>query len=297
MTKPMLCKSYDDDRLREFRSIYAEPKLDGIRVIAHVDTITGDVKFTSRGGNEFPSIAHLAPVVVALCENLNTPYVEDGCYVLDGEVTSGSFNDTASQIRRLRQKAEDAVYHIFDFIAKQSWDNGYSGTPLAIRRNQLEYAMGLHEGSKPMPYHDRVKLTPCHRDVRIEDIDSLYDHYLGAGLEGLILKDATSPYNCGVRSKRWLKLKAEETLDLPIIDVIQGGGKYSHCMGAIVVSHKGKAVNVGTGFSDEQREVIWHNFINCPTEVIGRTAEVRFQYETPAGSLRHPSFYRIRVDK
>lgn len=292
----MLCKSYTDVRISDFESIHVEPKLDGIRVIAHVDTINRKVSFTSRGGNEFPSVQHLADVVLAVCEAFPIP-PHDGKYVLDGEVTSGSFNETASQVRRLRQKAEDAVYHVFDHLTHKEWQDGVSKYSLNVRRYQLENAIGLHEGATPMPYHDRIRIVPCHTNVKIEDVYSLYDRYIKCGLEGIIVKDAHSKYTCGIRSNRWLKVKAEETLDLPIIDVIQGGGKYSHCMGALVVSHNGKPVHVGTGFSDDEREMLWHIYVNSPAEIIGRTVEVRYQYETPAGSLRHPSFYRIRVDK
>jgi hypothetical protein len=33
------------------------------------------------------------------------------------------------------------------------------------------------------------------------------------------------------------------------------------------------------------------------SQLIGQTAEVDFQMKTPQGSLRHPVFVRVRVDK
>ena len=56
---------------------------------------------------------------------------------------------------------------------------------------------------------------------------------------------------------------------------------------------KGVKVQVGSGFSDILREKIW----NTPEAFLGRTIEVRYQEETPDGSLRFPTFVCFRNDR
>jgi DNA ligase-1 len=291
----MLCKSADSDRIAAFPSVYAEYKLDGIRVIAHVDQTNRKVKFTSRGGNEFPSCQHLADVVLEYALYL---YPDKDC-VLDGEVISGSFNNTVSQVRRLRELAVDAHFHVFDHLTKEEWDAGRSTQYFDTRRAHMERAYREWHSESDTLYKKQLSLTHC---VLLPSqyepmIEQMYGHALNVGLEGLILKNGKSHYICGKRSKHWLKMKAEETLDLPIIAVLQGGGKYGHCMGALVVLHNNVPVNVGTGFDDKDREAIWKTYESNPEDIIGRLIEVRFQYETEGGSLRHPSFVRFRDDK
>ena len=291
--KPMLCKKADPDKVAAFPSIYVEYKLDGIRVIAHVDQKNKKVSFTSRGGNEFPSIQHLAEAVLEFASHL---YRDEDC-VLDGEVISGSFNDTVSQVRRLRQVATDAGFHIFDHITKDEWDAGRSRNYLDTRRAHMERAYRDWYADSETLWKKSIHLTHC---VYMEDqhrIDDMYDHALKVGLEGLIIKNGKSLYTCNKRSNHWLKMKAEDTLDLPIIAVLRGGGKYGHCMGALVVLHNNVEVHVGTGFDDKDREAIWKLYESNPEDIIGRLIEVRYQYETIGGSLRHPSFYRFRDDK
>jgi ATP-dependent DNA ligase len=292
--KPMLCKKADPDRVAAFPSIYVEYKLDGIRVLAHVDLPNKKVSFTSRGGNEFPSIQHLAEPVMAFAEHL---YGSDACLVLDGEVISGSFNDTVSQVRKLRKSATDAVYHIFDHLTKAEWDAGRSEDYLDVRRHHLDEAFYRYRQHATVKHKDNITVTHCGQNVTQDAIDEMYEHSIKVGLEGLIVKNAKSHYICNKRSNHWLKMKAEDTLDLPIIAVIKGGGKYAHCMGAVVVLHNNVEVNVGTGFDDKDREAIWNLYESNPEDIIGRLIEVRYQYETPAGSLRHPSFFRFRDDK
>lgn len=62
---------------------------------------------------------------------------------------------------------------------------------------------------------------------------------------------------------------------------------------AIRISNEGKEVRVGSGFSDEQRVTYW----NQKDDVKGCIAEVKYQGVTKDGSLRFPTFLRLRPDK
>jgi len=120
------------------------------------------------------------------------------------------------------------------------------------------------------------------------------------GYEGVMIKDLNAPYECK-RTTFWLKYKPVITVDLEVIDVEEGTGRNVGRLGALVCSgtDHGKeiTVNVGSGFSDEQRVDFYVN----RSSVIGRTVEILAdavtQNQDGTYSLRFPRFMRFRDDK
>lgn len=104
-------------------------------------------------------------------------------------------------------------------------------------------------------------------------LDKLTD-VLSNGYEGLVLR----------QDNTWLKVKPEETYDVPITGIQQGKGRNFGRMGALLTP-MGK---VGTGFSDLEREELWN---------LGETIEVSCMHLTEDGLFRHPRFIRRREDK
>jgi DNA ligase-1 len=68
---------------------------------------------------------------------------------------------------------------------------------------------------------------------------------LEAGHEGVMAKDLQSPYEPGGRGKRWLKLKAAETVDCVIVAADRGSGRRRGWL-----SNYHLAVRDGDGFAD-----------------------------------------------
>jgi len=120
------------------------------------------------------------------------------------------------------------------------------------------------------------------------------------GYEGIMIKDVQSPYECK-RNTFWMKWKPTITVDLTVIALEQGTGRNSDRLGALVCEGEddGKyiTVNVGSGFSDEDRDDYWAN----QSLIIGRTAEILCdavtQNQDGSYSLRFPRFVRFRDDK
>ena len=87
-------------------------------------------------------------------------------------------------------------------------------------------------------------------------------------------------------------------MDLPIIRCEEGSGRLSGTLGAFVLDYKGNEVNVGSGFTDEQRAAFWENRENLS----GILCEVKYKEissdkKTKSESLQFPVFVTLRTDK
>lgn len=270
----MLASEFDEKRIKEW-PVVVEPKLDGFRLLAHVTSV--GVRFMSRSGKPFPALAHLeGPLHKAIRKIYKQPLL------LDGEVLSGKFNETSSSVRKKTEQATDAVFHVFDAMPLEDWEHNKVNDAYVDRRAFLR-SLAPH-----LPEQVRV-LDNAIQARTVEQIMEAYGQFRDQGFEGAIVKLPLSPYE-RKRSFHWMKIKALDSVDVKIIDAFIGTGKYAKCMGGLVVDHKGVQVNVGTGFTDEQRRDFW----SVRQALIGRLIEVSYQEVTPAGSLRHPRFVRFR---
>ena len=130
----------------------------------------------------------------------------------------------------------------------------------------------------------------------VAEIDAYFREYVSEGKEGIMLK---SPYNLykGKRVPDILKRKQELTADLRVVGYEKGTGKYEGMLGALIcATDDGKLlVNVGTGFTDEQRD-----FNNAPD--IDSIVEVKYnavigKKDSDVKSLFLPVYVGLRTDK
>ena len=68
----------------------------------------------------------------------------------------------------------------------------------------------------------------------------------------------------------------------------EGTGKNLRKLGALTIDVEGVSVDVGSGYSDRQREEFWKE----PPKII----DVRYKMKTPDGSLQFPVFVMERED-
>jgi DNA ligase 1 len=301
----MLAHKFEEKRIKKWPAV-AEPKLDGVRVIAIVEG--GQARFFSRNGREFPAMAHMNGPVATVVQNafekakadptraVRARYLAgDGfetathpAVMIDGEMVSGNFNKSVGDIRRKDEAATDATYHIFDVIPLKAFrERDEIEVKYLGRRNMVEY---ISECAAALGAP--VKAVPRYLVSSVEEIHALYESVRASGLEGLIIKPSEGSYQ-KKRSYYWLKIKAEESVDVIVSGSFEGTGKYEGMLGGFYVDFKGVQVSVGGGFSDEQRRIFWA----ARGDAVGRMIEVEFHEVTPDGSLRHPRFKRFRDDK
>jgi DNA ligase-1 len=109
------------------------------------------------------------------------------------------------------------------------------------------------------------------------------------------------PYSEGVVVKyrdavdEWLKVKANDTLDVKVIRCIEGVGKFAGSLGAVVVEGPtGVESEIGSfQLTNEQRRWIWDH-----REVLtGQIAEVRAMNLNDSGAIRAGVFVRFHPSR
>jgi hypothetical protein len=289
----MLAYPYAEKRVRNW-PVAVETKLDGFRALAFIDCRAGVVRMLTRSGKEYTSFEHLKPELLRLGNKLR--FGDEALVVFDGEAVSGSFNQTASEVRKKDVQCVDAVYHVFDVLPGSVFTSGSKAKQYMYRRQDVER----------LPKDGTVRQLGLTLAYGFDEITKIYERNREQGLEGVIVKMLDGVYSLK-RSYDWMKIKAEETLDLRVVGAFEGTGKYLGRLGGLTVDYEGVKVNVGSGFSDEQREEFWNAYgcdttdnprlKNSPSVLLGRTIEVQYHEVTPDGSLRHPRFVRFRGDK
>ena len=268
-TTAMLAKVYCGETPALFT---CEPKVDGVRVIVTADLDNRRVSFASRRGNPIPSLDHLAGEVLDLFGAIR------GTWTLDAEAVAGKgfFNDVGEI--RSAEPALDARLWVFDIPSLASRE----------QRARRKFLCDLFAAALPAP--SSLLLMPSLSGVSPEDA---FREFTAQGFEGVMVKDSAALYHVGTRSAAWQKLKASDTVDAVIVDIVEGKGRCVHMAGHIVVRLGRRFVHVGTGMTDAVRR----DLLARRSDFIGQTAEVAFHCVTPDDSLRHPSLVCIRGDK
>lgn len=259
LSQAMLAKPYKGILPESYA---CEPKIDGVRVIVEVCRETLAVVFKTRNGNPLPALSHLGHWFADIAKL-------HGVFTFDCEAVSGSdFFDGVGALRS-QHRDDSARLWLLDLPDDV-------GTYAARRELMATFVLPA-----------TVTLVPSFFNLSPNDA---FRRFVSQGFEGAMIKDTASPYSQGKRSNAWLKVKAVDSEDCPIVSVHEGKGRLAGTMGHVVVEHGSRLVRVGGGFTDEQRRQIWEQ----RDTVIGSWLEVSFQNMTPEGSFRHP---RIRGDK
>lgn len=285
---------------------FFEPKYDGVRVLA-VRRGT-DIRLVYRSGQDatrrFPEIAR--SLAQLACDD----------FVLDGEIVALnvhgaiSFEELQKRLGRdgaaasHAQRAVPVVMFCFDVLRVAGYD--VRDLPLSKRKDLLR------------------RLVPDTAWLRCVDYieehgEALFEAITKQGGEGIVAKRATSTYQCGRRSRDWLKIKAFRTADVVIVGYMRGQGSRQQ-LGSLMVAWQqaGELVyagNVGTGLSTRIIEQLLPRLASRTTAapafqgkppgspraqvfvVPELIVEVRYTEVTTAGYLRHPVFLRLRDDK
>ena len=284
-------------------------KLDGIRRIMVKEN--GTVRMYSRSGHIDEGLVEIMNDATSLPDN----------FVYDGELLAkGTFKDSialrqaTNSIANSKGTKTGLVFNVFDMLPVEDFYNGVSEaialnrkirlgatlmddsiSVLAENWQTLIAAFGIHEEL------ENIKSVPILGMVHnLQQAEPIVEEIWAAGGEGIMLNTSSGLYEIK-RSKNLLKVKHTEEHVLPVVNILEGSGKYEDSMGAIVCEYRNKLgvvsyLGVGSGFTDDQRQHIWDN----PDLYIGRKAEIECFGESTnaqgATSLNCPIFKRFVGD-
>lgn len=268
-----------------------EVKLDGVRVITIVYP-DGRVDQFSRNGKELVNFPHIKEQLKETAKAMSCPWV------LDGEVMSSSFQDLMKQVHRKSDvQSNDAVLNLFDWLPLENFEQGGWATTQMERSKALKLWHGFYSDKLPnvtVVGQELVDLDTVKGQTRYKEINA---QAIAGGYEGIMLKDPDAAYEVK-RSVAWLKLKPFIEVSLEVTDVEEGTGKNVGRLGALVASgvDDGRTiqVNVGSGFSDDQRIEFFNSRDNLRGQIVEVRADAITQNQDGSYSLRFPRFLRFR---
>ena len=270
-----------------------EVKLDGVRVLTIVRK-DGLINMFSRNGKEFFNFGHIIKEIETVVK-INLPPYD---LVLDGEVMSANFQDLMKQVHRKDNvTAGDAVLHLFDFIPLEDFQKGVWNKPQSLR-SQMVLAWvskfsAVLKHVQALEWED-VDLSTPEGEKRFVELNKAA---VDGGYEGVMIKDVDAPYECK-RSHSWLKAKPFIEVTLEVTDVEEGTGRNLGRLGALVCGgqddEKQITVNVGSGFSDDNRIEFWNSRDSLVGQLVEVRADVITQNQDGSYSLRFPRFKTFR---
>lgn len=268
-----------------------EPKLDGVRALTFVDKSNRTATMYSRNGKVLENFTHITE---AIERNID---LFPQSIILDGEMVSSSFQALMKQVHRKENvQSEDARLMLFDLISVKEFKNGKSELVQKLRSNQLRQMKTVFDtvGNIDIIPQKEVDLDTYVGELEFKQYNK---ESIEAGFEGIMIKDVTARYECK-RSHSWLKMKPFIEVSLAVTAVEEGTGRNEGKLGALVCEGEddGKqiAVNVGSGFTDTDRNEFWTDKDNLLGQIVEVRADAITQNQDGTYSLRFPRFLRFR---
>lgn len=267
---------------------WASRKLDGLRCITIFD-MAGDIRFFSRQGKEFFTLDVLKESLKVL--NLRGK-VLDGELCIMNEDGIEDFQKILKEGRKKDHTIEKPKYHVFDYLELDEFLAGVGVATFTARQIMLNGLFGIYN----------VPTVQVVEQICIENqehFDQLVNDAREAGFEGIMIRKDV-PYE-GTRTSNLLKVKEMFDSEYVVVGytvdmmrLIEDGAEIEEEMlKNVQILHKGDPVDVGSGFSINQRRHFYKN----PNEIVGKTITVQYFEETVnqhgKNSLRFPVFKAI----
>lgn len=274
--------------------VAATTKLDGIRASFIIQN--GYIKCLTRQGKEIEGLNDI--------KNQLSKIIKEDVF-LDGELLAINYDNLSSDdLFRKTTKIVNSKdlnkkglrFVAFDITNLKDYYESNNNESYSNRRSRLENIITSNK-------QELIDIVDLHLITEnIECINELLNKVTSLGNEGLMLNYIDKNYEYK-RTKNILKCKKFNVCDALILDVIEGDGKYKNKLGSILIEfeYEGKryTCNVGTGFSDSDRELYFNN----KDILIGKIAEISY-FEISKNknnndlSMRFPTWKnRIRHDK
>lgn len=261
----------------DLTGLVMEPKLDGFRLLTHIDTAV--TPYTRTGKPQSGKLPHIEAALSALPPGTwldgELVYFDDKGFPIWGEVQSCMGSNAGDPTGKL-------TYVVFDILAFNGLD--IRPLPLAERRLALEAVLENIEDD-----HIRVGL-------QVPATHAYHDALLEQGMEGTIVKDPTKPYASGKRGHGWTKFKATDEMDAVIMGFKPGENSFTGMVGALIFGQYKNGVLTERGRCSGMDMKMRKWFTDNQTAAKGTVISVAYM-GIMGETLRHPQYKRPRPDK
>lgn len=187
---------------------------------------------------------------------------------------------------------------IFDYVPLADFEAGACPVRFKTRRDAATRiaveVSKLYENGEDMPLRTSYIAGSTERCADFVDVCRA-DAGVEFAIDGFMRKDPEGLWKAGSGSGgESVKIKDHMSIDVEVLGVIEGKGKFVGMVGAIKVLWGEKELIVGGGtLTDKERQFYW----DFPSHIIGRIVEVHGLAESANGMIREPRFNRFRDDK
>ena len=280
----MLGTSIEKCKIKDGTWFSLSHKLNGNRCIYY----NGD--FYTRQGKKYSGLEHIK-------RDLESMYIGVIDYVFDGELMyknpeglsdSEAFQKGTGIAQSKSESKEELKLIVFDVLPKEEFDRGFSTDTYKKRKQKLVEM-------KAFETENLEVVNIFYEGTDQSEIWKWLDYAEQHDMEGLMLS-LDAPYECK-RTKNLIKVKKFFDFDLQIIGYEEGTGRNKGRLGALVVDYQTNPVNVGCGFTDEDRIKFWEQ----REKLIGRVITVKYKEiskdkKTGLESLQFPIYCGLREE-
>lgn len=294
--KVMKAQSYSEKNMKNI--VYpaiSQRKCDGARCLGVNTSLNSDeeVFFMSSSGKNYYGLSKLAEELSRLPKD----YVYDGELLVvdeDGKVLSRKLGNgilnKALHNTISEEEASRVRFVLWDCIKMDEYVNESSNTFYEETYTKLTNIL-----------KDNFKIISFVESKIVNSKEEALEHFkemLERGEEGTILKNIHSTWE-NKRSKNCVKFKVVIQTTMKVCDFLVGKEKYANSLGSIVCeSSDGMVrVNVGSGLSDEDRQLIWNNQSEYKEKFIEIESNGLILADDGTYSLFLPRFIEVREDK
>jgi DNA ligase-1 len=282
--KPMLAYPVSDKPIDYTKTVFMQPKLDGVRCLIQAEQVNHfsrpieyEVKAYSRTGKEWKNIDHILQSLKPFFEA--NPYV-----ILDGELYNHALKDDFEKIISCvrKQKPTDAdkaesrklvQFHCYDIVDEN----------LDFEQRNI----WLNQHLQPVSYSVRVVktiVTPTESQAKVN-----HARNLDSGYEGSILR-LNDVYQCK-RSRSLCKFKDFHDAEAVIVDWVEGKGKRKGTIGKFMaIDADGNKFGMPVMDNFKKLQTMFKEMQSW----VGKEATFTYFERTKANSYRHPLFKAIR---